>query len=198
MATYIAYRGITTTERVQAVLVGFQMLVLLLFIVAAIVAPARPPDRLRVDWFNPFTDLTLTAFVAGVIGSIFAFWGWDTCLTVNEESKDADKTPGRAAIVTVGIILATYLLVAIAAMMYAGVGTEGMGLGNEENLGQRVRRAGRAGAGPVGGAAAVPGRARVQRGQPADHLPAAGPHPAGHGQLPGHSRASSPRCTRAS
>ena len=44
VATYIAYRGITTTERVQAVLVGFQMLVLVLFIVAAFVSrPARPP-----------------------------------------------------------------------------------------------------------------------------------------------------------
>ena len=68
----------------------------------------------------------------GVIGSIFAFWGWDTCLTVNEESKDATKMPGRAAIVTVLTILLTYLLVAIAAMMYAGVGAEGLGLGNEE------------------------------------------------------------------
>ena len=51
---------------------------------------------------------------------------------MNEESKDAGKTPGRAAIAAVGIILATYLLVAVAAMMYAGVGTEGLGLGNEE------------------------------------------------------------------
>ena len=134
MATYIAYRGITTTERVQSVLVGFQMLVLVLFIVAAMVGSSGSPTGIGFSWswFNPFTDLTVSAFVAGVIGSIFAFWGWDTCLTVNEESKDADKTPGRAAIATVGIILATYLLVAIAAMMYAGVGTEGLGLGNEE------------------------------------------------------------------
>jgi len=134
VATYIAYRGITTTEKVQAVLVGFQMLVLVLFIVAAIAGSGGSPTGIPFswDWFNPFTDLTTTAFVAGLIGSIFAFWGWDTCLTVNEESKDADKTPGRAAIATVGIILATYLLVAIAAMMFAGVGTDGLGLGNEE------------------------------------------------------------------
>lgn len=134
VATYIAYRGITTTERVQAVLVGFQMLVLVLFVVTAIVRSAGSPTGIGFSWgwFDPFTDLTVSAFVAGVIGSIFAFWGWDTCLTVNEESKDADKTPGRAAILTVGIILATYLLVAIASMMYAGVGADGLGLGNEE------------------------------------------------------------------
>ena len=45
------------------------------------------------------------------VRSIFAFWGWDTCLTVNEESKDADRTPGRAALLAVVSILVTYLLV---------------------------------------------------------------------------------------
>jgi amino acid transporter len=135
-STWIAYRGISTTERLQIVLVGFQMLVLAIFTVVAITKALSGEDLLAEpfswDWFNPFTGLTLSAFVAGVIGSIFAFWGWDTCLTVNEESKDATKMPGRAAIVTVLTILLTYLLVAIAAMMYAGVGAEGLGLGNEE------------------------------------------------------------------
>jgi amino acid transporter len=134
VSTFVAYRGITTTEHVQAVLVAFQMLVLVLFIVAAIARSSSAETGIPFswDWFNPFTGLTLSAFVAGLVGSIFAFWGWDTCLTVNEESKDADRTPGRAALATVLIILATYLLVAIAAMMYAGIGTEGLGLGNEE------------------------------------------------------------------
>ena len=69
----------------------------------------------------------------GVTGSIFAFWGWDTCLTLGEESKDPTKVPGRAGLLCVLSILLTYLLVAVAVMMYAGVGDEGLGLGNEEN-----------------------------------------------------------------
>ena len=136
ISTFIAYRGITTSERVQVVLVSFQMLILLLFVVVAITRSLGGDDPLALPfswtWFNPFTGLELSAFIAGVVGSIFAFWGWDVCLTVNEESEDSATTPGRAAIVTVLTILATYLLVAIAAMMYAGVGTEGLGLGNEE------------------------------------------------------------------
>lgn len=135
-ATFVAYRGITTTERLQIVLVAFQMIVLALFTIWAISGAVSGADPFGIsfswDWFNPFTGLTLSAFVAGIIGSIFAFWGWDTCLTVNEESKDADRMPGRAALVTVLTILATYLLVAIGVMMYAGVGVEGLGLGNEE------------------------------------------------------------------
>lgn len=132
-ATAISYRGITTTERVQFVLVGFQMVVLLTF---AVFAFAKSGSSLTgipfsFDWFSP-AGLTMSAFIAGLSGSIFAFWGWDTALTVNEESRDSDSTPGRAALLCVVSILGTYLLVAIATQMYAGVGDEGVGLGNEE------------------------------------------------------------------
>jgi amino acid transporter len=73
------------------------------------------------------------AFIIGVTGSIFAFWGWDTCLTLGEESKDPTRVPGRAGLLCVLTILLTYLLVAVAVMMYAGVGEAGLGLGNPEN-----------------------------------------------------------------
>ena len=43
-----------------------------------------PVEHLAGLWFSP-AGLTLSAFIAGLSGSIFAFWGWDTCLTVNEE-----------------------------------------------------------------------------------------------------------------
>jgi amino acid transporter len=133
LATYVAYRGITTTEKVQFFLVGFQLALLLTFAVVAIAKSGSAPTGIDFswDWFSP-SGLTLSAFIAGLSGSIFAFWGWDTCLTVNEESKGSTKTPGRAALLTVMSILLTYLLVSTATEMYAGVGTEGLGLGNEE------------------------------------------------------------------
>lgn len=137
LATFIASRGITTSERVQYILVGFQMVVLLAFSVVAImhVGAGDAPAGLSfdLDWFNPFTGLAMGAFVIGVTGSIFAFWGWDTCLTLGEESKDPTKVPGRAGLLCVTSILLTYLLVSVAVMMYAGIGDEGLGLGNEEN-----------------------------------------------------------------
>lgn len=137
IATWISGRGITTSERVQYVLVGFQMLVLLAFVVVAFtkVASGDAPGNLAfdLDWFNPFTGLAITAFAVGLTGSIFAFWGWDTCLTLGEECKDPERTPGRAGLLSVLSILVTYLLVAVAAMMYAGVGDTGLGLGNPDN-----------------------------------------------------------------
>ncbi len=133
IATAVACRGISTTERLQFVLVGFQMIVLVIFGIAAIVESSSSPTGLPFswDWFSP-AGMTLSAVIAGLSGSIFAFWGWDSALAVNEESKDSSTTPGRAAVLAVISILLTYLLVSIAVIMYAGVGTEGIGLGNEE------------------------------------------------------------------
>ena len=62
--------------------------------------PSTPPP-IQVDWFNPFAVESFSAFAAGLSLSIFIYWGWDVTLTMNEETKDPEKTPGRAATVTV-------------------------------------------------------------------------------------------------
>src|SRR6478735_11313213 len=133
IATAVAYRGITTTEHVQFILVGFQMVVLVVFAVMALAksGSSETGTSFSLDWFSP-AGLTMSAFIAGLSGSIFAFWGWDTALTVNEESKDSEKTPGRAALLCVVSILLTYLLVSIATLMYAGDGDTDLGLANED------------------------------------------------------------------
>ena len=133
IATYVAYRGIDTTEHVQMVLVIFQLVMLLVFSVLAIAKSGGSEfgEPFSWSWFSP-AGLTLSAFIAGLSGSIFAFWGWDTALTVNEESKNSDTTPGRAALLCVLSILLTYLLVTVATQMYAGLGDTGIGLSNPE------------------------------------------------------------------
>ena len=187
-ATAIAYRGITTTEKVQFVLVFFQLGVLILFSVMAFAKAGGPDDpeglAFSWDWFNPFTGLTLTAFIAGLSASIFSFWGWDSALTVNEESKDAEKTPGRAALLCVVSILLTYLLVSVSSLMYRRRRRhEGSASAIRRDLRQRVRRAGRAGDGHAVEQPAVPGGARVIGGQPDDDVPADHPDHAGDGVL---------------
>ena len=133
IATYVAYRGIDTTEHVQMVLVIFQLIMLLVFSAIAIAKSGGSEfgEPFSWSWFSP-AGLTLSAFIAGLSGSIFAFWGWDTALVVNEESKNSDTTPGRAALLCVLSILLTYLLVTVATQMFAGVGETGIGLGNPE------------------------------------------------------------------
>lgn len=85
VAAWVASRGIQTSQRAQWLLVGFQLATLLTFAAVAIVQTlqgrAAADLRFSLDWFQPFSGLAMSAFVVGVTGSIFAFWGWDTPLT---------------------------------------------------------------------------------------------------------------------
>jgi amino acid transporter len=134
IATWVTYRGVETTKRVQYVLVGFQMAVLALFAVLALAKAGSAPGGIpfELSWLDPTAVSSSSAFTAGLSLSLFIYWGWDTCLTVNEETAGSSRTPGRAALLTMVVIIVTYVGVAIAVQMYAGVGTEGTGLGNPE------------------------------------------------------------------
>ncbi|NAZ82769.1 amino acid permease [Kineococcus sp. R8] len=151
--TWVSYRGIQISEKVQNVLILLQFGVLAVISVGALwlvgtgdagpqaVAPAW-------DWFSPF-GVTASALAEAVILCVFIYWGWDACLAVSEETRDADRTPGRAALLATVILVVTYVLVAVAVQAYAGFGTTGIGLGNEENADDVLTLLGD----PVGGAA---------------------------------------------
>jgi hypothetical protein len=47
--------------------------------------------------------------------------------------KNPTKNPGRAAVLSSVLLLATYVGVTVIAMMVAGTGADGTGLANEEN-----------------------------------------------------------------
>ncbi len=138
LMTFISYRGTEIGEKLQNVLLGIQYLALGIFVVAAIVAVATgtapagatAPD---ISWFNPFAFESASGFVEAILLALFIYWGWDTCLALNEETKDPQRTPGRAAILSTLILLVTYVGVTVAAMAYAGLGSSGLGLGNESN-----------------------------------------------------------------
>lgn len=133
-ATSISYRDMQTTQKLQYFLVSFQILVLIIFAVAALVAyadgSAFDASAFELSWFNPFAVGSFTAVVAGLSLSIFIFWGWDVTLTMNEETKNPEKTPGRAATLTVLTIVSLYLLLSISLLMYAGTSEGELGLGN--------------------------------------------------------------------
>ncbi|MFC7432189.1 MULTISPECIES: APC family permease [unclassified Agrococcus] len=135
-ATFIAYRDMQTTQRVQYVLVGFQVLVLVVFAIAAFVHVANgtafDATPVSLSWFDPFAVDSFSALVAGLSLSIFIFWGWDVTLTMNEETKDPSRTPGRAATATVLIIVVLYLLLTVGLLAFAGTGEGEFGLGNPD------------------------------------------------------------------
>ncbi|WP_442884814.1 APC family permease [Arthrobacter sp. Soc17.1.1.1] len=135
-AVWVSCRGIRTTRTVQYVLVGFQLLVLAWYTVQAfarIAAGGASGPAFSWEWFNPLGIESFSAFAAGLSLSIFAFWGWDVCLTVSEEATDGRRTSGLAATVAAVAILVIYLLGSIATVMFAGLGDTGIGLNNPDN-----------------------------------------------------------------
>ena len=134
---WVSYRGLEIGERLQVVLLGLQYLALVLFVIYVIYristgqAPAE--EHFSWQWFNPFAFEDYSGFIEAVLLALFIYWGWDTCLALNEETKDPKRIPGQAAIISTTILLVTYVGVTVAAMAYAGVGDEGIGLGNEAN-----------------------------------------------------------------
>jgi amino acid transporter len=133
---WISYRGVEIGERIQNILLGIQYLALALFVVVAFVkvatgdAPNATPVSL--EWFNPLAFTDYSGFVEAVLLALFIYWGWDTCLALNEETKDPEKIPGRAAVLSTLILVVTYVGVTVAAMSFAGLGETGIGLANED------------------------------------------------------------------
>ena len=136
--TYICYRGIEVSARLQRVLLAVEVVMLLVFSVVALIRVGtshHPSVSISPSWswLNPFHISSFQAFVGGLVLMLFIYWGWDTAVAVNEETEDKTKTPGRAAIISTVLLLITYVLVIFAAQSFAGIGTKGIGLGNPDN-----------------------------------------------------------------
>jgi amino acid transporter len=138
--TYICYRGIEVSANFQKILLGIELIMLVVLSVTALIKVGSghaPPGHLTpaLAWFNPFHIASFSAFASGIILMVFIYWGWDTAVAVNEETKDPNKTPGRAAILSTFILLVTYALVIVSMESFAGTKTTGNGLGNINNAG---------------------------------------------------------------
>jgi amino acid transporter len=123
--TAICVYGIELSARTQVGLLGAELLTLGIFaIVALIKVAAGDAGPNAVDpsfsWISPFAVDSTDAFVSGVLLSVFIYWGWDSTVTVNEESENSNETPGKAAVASTVILLATYVIVAIAAQAFNG------------------------------------------------------------------------------
>jgi amino acid transporter len=125
LMTWICYRGIELSARVQQFLLSLEVVVLLLFVVVALVkvysnnpAPASS-IHVAASWFNPF-DMGWGPLIDAVLLGIFIYWGWDSGVAVNEESRDRRRGPGKAAIASTFILLLLYVSVTAAAQAFHG------------------------------------------------------------------------------
>jgi amino acid transporter len=136
--TWICYIGVEVSVRLQYALFLIELVVLAWFSTEALVKAYghhAPSTALHVSgtWFNPLAIHSFSGFTEGILLAIFIYWGWDSAVAVNEETRDKDKTPGRAAVISTIVLLGTYAIVTTAAQAFAGTGDKGIGLNNPEN-----------------------------------------------------------------
>jgi amino acid transporter len=124
LMTWICYRGIELSAETQVFLLSAEILILGAFSIVALYKTYHGtalPGSIHPawSWFNPF-DLSFSALIAGVLLGIFIYWGWDSGVAVNEESKDSAEAPGKAAVLSTILLVLIYLVVATSAQAFAG------------------------------------------------------------------------------
>lgn len=130
--TWICWKGIELSARTQQFLLGFEITTLAVFAVVALIKVyANHPKHsmsIEPDWFNPLSVGFGPLFVGMLLG-VFLYWGWDSGVSVNEETANSATAPGKAALVSNVVLIVTFLLVAVAAQAYGGLNY----LGNNAN-----------------------------------------------------------------
>lgn len=123
LMTWICYRGIELSARIQQLLLSFEIVMLIAFTVTALIrvyaGDYSNSIHVSLSWFNPF-DVSWGAMVPAVLLGIFIYWGWDSGVAVNEESRDRHRGPGKAAVVSTFLLLAIYLAVTTGAQSVHG------------------------------------------------------------------------------
>ena len=135
--TAICYVGIEISANFQKVLLSIEVVMLAVYAITALVKVysnkgTDGSSHVSLSWFNP-AHIGITNFLQGILLMLFIYWGWDSAVSVNEETKDRTRTPGRAAVISTVLLLLIYALVSVATVAFAGVGTTGVGLANPDN-----------------------------------------------------------------
>jgi amino acid transporter len=124
LLTWVCYRGIEVSARLQQVLLAVEVGTLTVFAVVALVKAGTGhalPGAVHpgIGWLNPWTG-SFGSLSNSFLLAVFIYWGWDCALSVNEETKDSARTPGRAAVTATVILVAIFAVISIAALAYAG------------------------------------------------------------------------------
>ena len=143
LMTWICYRGIELSAKIQTLLLGAEVLILTVFAIVAfakvfgghphaigsIVSEETGKSELvhytsirpTLDWFNPFA-MKFHDLVVAILLGVFIYWGWDSGVAVNEESENPAEGPGKAAVISTVLLVLIYLLVSSASLSFHGPG----------------------------------------------------------------------------
>lgn len=122
--TSICAVGIELSARTQITLLSVELAILVVFSVWALIkvyaGHIHGSVKPALSWLTPVHFGGVGALTQGLLLAVFIYWGWDTAVSVNEECEDANRTPGRAAVLSTIILVLIYLLIAVAAQSVKG------------------------------------------------------------------------------
>src|SRR6201991_1860141 len=121
--TAVCVIGVEVNARTQRWLLAAEIVTLAAFAVVALARVGAGAGALTppLDWFSPAAAGSLGGLTSGLLVAVFISWGWDSLVCVNEETEDSETVPGKAAVMSLLILVGIYVIVATAAIAFGGV-----------------------------------------------------------------------------
>jgi amino acid transporter len=116
LVTVLLLGKIEIAARFQRILAFFEYGVLSFFVILGVRALFLHQAAAPVSsaWFSFAGAGGTKGFLTGTLIAVFMYSGWDAAMYVNEETKEKESNPGRAAITSVIILLFVYCLITFA------------------------------------------------------------------------------------
>ena len=110
LVTVLLLAGIKVASYFQRALAIFEYAVLFFFAILGIRAlmAGHAATRVTRAWFSVSGAGGVKGLLAGLLIAVFMYSGWDAAIYVNEETKEKQANPGRAAVSSVVILLFVY------------------------------------------------------------------------------------------
>jgi amino acid transporter len=106
----VVIKGIKLTSFVQVLMTIIEGIILLAIMVGSfMVFPHIATHTFSWQWFSPF-NFSPQLFASGALIAIFFYYGWDVTMNLSEETKDRERTPGRATFWTMIFLICFFLL----------------------------------------------------------------------------------------
>jgi amino acid transporter len=120
--TVVCVLGIRWTTNFQWIMVIIEYVAVVAFSIWGIikVAVSHPVNTVgfQMSWINPLSIKSVAALSGGLVLGVFFFWGWDTAVNLNEESKNSSKIPGQAGVISMFLLLFIFILNIVAVQMW--------------------------------------------------------------------------------
>ncbi|MEU9861796.1 APC family permease [Streptomyces sp. NPDC047971] len=121
MMLLVVLGGARLTVRAQLLMSGVEMLILVVFVLAAVLHRGHA-TAFDWSWFGFEHFDGPAGFASGALIAAFYYWGWDVTSNLSEETRDSRRTAGLAALVGVGVVFLLFeaFTVAVNVLLSAG------------------------------------------------------------------------------